>query len=96
MPVTHVGALWASLRLVAGIASALIFVIAADALTAVPAIPAWGPAHRSGSARNVAARPVGSPSRVRAALVRGAAPPLPHHLGPLPRRVHAVRQQGGP
>lgn len=32
MPVTHVGALWSSLRLVAGIASALIFVIAADAM----------------------------------------------------------------
>ncbi|WP_431919241.1 YbfB/YjiJ family MFS transporter [Nonomuraea jabiensis] len=32
MPVTHVGALWSSLRLVAGVASALIFVIAADAL----------------------------------------------------------------
>ncbi|MEU6785159.1 YbfB/YjiJ family MFS transporter [Nonomuraea angiospora] len=32
MPVTHAGALWSSLRLVAGIASALIFVIAADAM----------------------------------------------------------------
>lgn len=32
MPLTHAGPLWSSLRLVAGIASALIFVIAADAV----------------------------------------------------------------